>query len=121
MAARVRRFSSADRVLTSREYRAVARGGVRSSSREFVLLWLPDAQADKDRGRPRLGLTVSRKVGNSVVRNRVKRRLREWFRNAGRANLTPGRLVIIARRAAVGVERSALGRRLEGQLAEVMR
>lgn len=31
----------------------------------------------------RLGLTVSRKVGNAVVRNRVKRRLREVVRAAG--------------------------------------
>lgn len=29
---------------------------------------------------PRLGTTVSRKVGNAVVRNRWKRRLREIFR-----------------------------------------
>jgi ribonuclease P protein component len=31
-------------------------------------------------GHPRLGLTVSRRVGNSVVRNRWKRALREAFR-----------------------------------------
>jgi len=29
----------------------------------------------------RIGITVSRKVGNSVVRNRVKRYIREFFRN----------------------------------------
>lgn len=53
-----------------------------------------------DPGRARLGLTVSRKVGNAVVRNRVKRRVREWFRHEGRA-LTEGfELVVIARRPA---------------------
>ncbi len=30
-------------------------------------------------GRPRLGLSVSKKVGNAIVRNRVRRRLREVF------------------------------------------
>ena len=32
-----------------------------------------------DPGGPRLGLSVSKRVGNAVVRNRVKRRLREIF------------------------------------------
>ena len=35
---------------------------------------------DNELGHPRLGITVSRKVGNSVVRHRVKRRLREIYR-----------------------------------------
>lgn len=49
---------------------------------------------------PRLGVTVSRRVGNAVVRNRVKRRIREWFRRA-RADLQPGaQVVVIARREA---------------------
>lgn len=33
-------------------------------------------------GHPRFGFAVSRKVGNAVVRNKVKRRLREVFRHA---------------------------------------
>lgn len=48
--------------------------------------------------RSRLGITVSRRVGNAVVRNRVKRRVRECFRLALRSMLPAGTgMVVIAR------------------------
>lgn len=61
-------------------------------------------------GHNRLGLTVSTKLGHAVVRNRVRRRLREIVR------LNEGRLqngydvVLVARTAAVEAEFSALTR-----------
>lgn len=46
---------------------------------------------------PRLGVTVSRRVGGSVERNRVKRRIREWFRQT-HLDVPSGRdLLVIAR------------------------
>ena len=45
----------------------------------------------------RLGITVSRKVGNAVVRNRFKRRIRAWFRANREELAAPVDLVVIAR------------------------
>ena len=50
----------------------------------------------------RVGFTVSKKVGNSAERNRVRRRLREVVRVSQRATMRPGYdYVLIGRRAAL--------------------
>lgn len=50
---------------------------------------------------PRIGFTVTKKIGNAVVRNRIRRRLREAVRRAA-AHAEPGTdYVIVARKAAL--------------------
>jgi len=57
-------------------------------------------QRDAAQG-PRLGVTVTRAIGGAVVRNRIKRRLREAFR-AHRSGLAPQwDIVVNPRRAAI--------------------
>lgn len=60
----------------------------------------------------RLGLTVSRKVGGSVVRNRVKRRLREAFRRNKAALPLGFDVVVIARLGAGDADYESLERQL---------
>jgi ribonuclease P protein component len=70
----------------------------------FVLLVAP-RPGDHGPVEQRLGITVSRKVGSAVVRNRVKRQVREWFRDA-RHRLHPGiDLVVIGRSSAAWLSR----------------
>jgi ribonuclease P protein component len=98
-------FPREARIRHSREFREIGSSGRRYAASAFVL----QVGAEKvGSGQARLGLTVSRKVGNAVVRNRVKRRIREWFRRDGRA-LVPGRdLVVIARASAADLPGPAL-------------
>lgn len=81
------------------EFLAVARG-VRSARRAFVVqtLKLADETAEA-----RCGFTVSKKVGNAVVRNRVRRRLKEAIRLDAAGLARPGfDHVVIGRREALG-------------------
>lgn len=56
----------------------------------------------------RLGVVTSRRVGGAVERNAVRRRMREIFRLA-RPQVAPGTwMVVIAKRAAVGVTSAQL-------------
>ena len=72
------------RILTSDEYRKVTGPGKKTVSPHFLLF----VSSGVVGGEPRLGMTVSRKVGNAVVRNRIKRTIREFFRqNRGRLAL----------------------------------
>ena len=90
--------------------------GERFASGELVLMLLPNPS-----GLRRLGVTVSGKVGNSVVRSKVKRRFREIFRR--RRALLPARCdaVLIARAAAAQASYEQLCKSFEAAAAQARR
>jgi ribonuclease P protein component len=69
------------RLSRSAEFERVYRQGRSKANRYLVLYAFPreDATASSDEDGPRLGLSVSRRVGGAVDRTRVKRVLREAF------------------------------------------
>lgn len=99
------------RLRNPRDFQRVNHTGTRRSSTHFVAVIAP-ARGDVA---PKLGLAVSRRVGNAVARNRVKRRVREWFRRS-RGELPPATdWVLIARSGAAELD----SRSIHAELAQL--
>ncbi len=100
-----RRLRRTERLLDGRDYRRVSRKGRRLTSRGFVMLVSPSRETETEQGPQgaRLGMSASRRVGNAVTRNRVKRQIREWYR--AEKHIIPGGkdYVLIVRRPAAGM------------------
>lgn len=86
-------FGAADRLHRSAEFIRLQRRGIRLQARHFVLY--AGRIESNEPARKRLGITVSRRVGNSVVRNRVKRHVRECFRHILRERLDEGMSIVV--------------------------
>ena len=88
------------------------------STRYLTLHWFP-RDGDPD-GEPRLGLAVPKAVGNAVVRNRLKRQLRETWQELAAA-IPPGRDYVLAARAGVAEPADTRGHEwLVEQVTEVL-
>ena len=80
-----------------------------------MVLWVASEATTRDAGQ-RLGVTVSRRVGNAVVRNRVKRGVREWFRQQRDELEKPLEVIVIARHAASELSAMEISNELNGLL-----
>ena len=107
-------FAHADRLHHSAEFRYLQRYGARAESAHFVTY----AGRIRDDEKSRLGITVSKRVGISVVRNAIKRRVREAYRLRLRAMLREGISMVVIARAGAGQLTSAA---IDGELNAMMR
>ena len=94
-------FPKRARLTKRSEFLTLALQGSRIHAVHFVIL-----SKANDSGRNRLGITVTTRVGNAVVRNRIKRLVREFFRReTGRISQAQD-IVVIAKK---GAEKLSLG------------
>jgi len=93
-------FRKAERLLKRKEFLAVSRDARgRFETGNFLILLRPNQLPQT-----RLGVTVTKKVGPAVTRNRIKRQVREFFR-LNKEALPPGQdVLVIAHRSAAGLD-----------------
>jgi len=88
-------FSKQARLTKRSQFLRISRTGKKAFAPHFIVI-----HKENDRLGRRFGVTVSSKVGNAVVRNRVKRKLREFFRRQEQQFEINQDTLIIARRGA---------------------
>lgn len=86
-----------DRLLRRQDFLAAARAPSRAKPGAVV-----QSRRRDDQGPARIGFTVTKKLGNAVIRNRIRRRLREAVRVALAAEFRPGHDYVIIGRAQSG-------------------
>jgi ribonuclease P protein component len=101
------------RLHSNADFQRVRAAAPRPWPHPLLLLYV----APNDLGFSRVGITAGRRVGKAVVRNRVRRRIRELLRLRW-ADVKPGHdLVVIARPASATAEWGPLGAAVETVLS----
>lgn len=101
-------FPPAARIRSPVEYDRVFKAGKPFHSANFKVI-----VAEGGAGWSRLGLVVSRRVGDAVRRNRVKRRIREWFRLCRSNFAAPVDIVVVAKSGSAILEYGQIARELD--------
>lgn len=84
------------------EYLRLQKTGARYQTAHFVMYAGTLPETDRRAPRSRLGMTVSRRIGSAVVRNRTRRRVRECYRLRLRPLFPEGTAIIVIARSGAG-------------------
>jgi ribonuclease P protein component len=107
------------RLSRSKDFEAVYRHGRSASTRYLTLHWFP-REGDGAGDEPRLGLAVPRSIGGAVVRNRIKRQLREAWRSL-LEDVPPGRDYVLVARPGLAEPAEARGAQwIASEIAEAL-
>lgn len=103
-----------ERLRTDREYRDVVRKGERTTTPHFTVYrdYGTGARGSSGPVCRKIGISVGRRVGGAVLRNRVKRLLREFCRLNRRAFPEGTRTAIVARKAPATADLASVTREL---------
>ena len=105
--------NSAGRLKSRPQFLAVRKG----EQRKGPLFLLEVLNRDEPDTAPRVGFTVTKKHGNAVERNRMRRRLREAVRLSAQFAMKPGHdYVIVARRDLLNAPFERIGRSLRERI-----
>ena len=107
-------WDRAARLVRKADFEAVYRRGARLKSSQFVIFYCANGAA-----RSRFGISVKKALGGAVVRNRIRRRIREILRRNSSEILSGWDFVMHPRRSVASANFAALQAELVGLLRGV--
>ena len=106
--------TKAHRILKRNEFVELAKSGRKIQNEHFIVFFAPAQHS-----RSRLGITVTKKVGKAVQRNRIKRIVREFFRLNRHYLSANWDINIIAKRHIAGIASEQAYRSLQNILKRI--
>ncbi len=91
-----------------KEFGLVFSAGKKKAGKYIILYMMPKKKEEN-----RLGIIVKKNIGNAVQRNRIKRVLREIWRNKGEQFISGHDVIILARRRIIGASFQEIESELE--------
>jgi ribonuclease P protein component len=107
-------FTKKDRLLKRSDFVRLSGSGKKRVNAHFVLFFV-QSKTDKSR----LGVTASKKVGCAVVRNRIKRICREYFRRNRHKITGTWDISLIARKSIAGLPSDQVNNSLKSLLEKI--